>query len=1209
MQKHYVSTRDTDVLEETTGFWSGDAVYFNLRQNRFVITNKSLRPEDINELIIDYINEKDTSSGLTRFEQEIFAEIDNDKFPFPSFFSVHSKIRNTYSLKLLLNNGHHGLCGEQNTITSWKHFSSLLEKHTHNPHDQKLLFSRLVYNAYSTDCPSSEFSQIRGLRLLLHPWLNFNLSRWIQQNKSLEDIISLIAETVSTRELYPSRATVAFTPEFYDKVERMTKGNITFPETYTPSNNFGRVWYRFRICMQMLLGLLCVRGHLMFPPDYASSDCWHANDIIRTRVYQLWPEHWKWERADHETLAYRLVSSSTIRTLLDIPENIRDIISEAYGSYRKYSDPLLTSRLKKFQTDEGLPSFPLVKLNGLKARRHKIPPRWSYEWCVQELSLTESWQSFARIIRDNRSHTVEREQGLLRPTLEWAWRHRKFNSPSDIQTTDLRDPDNPGSQLTLFAFIKTKKTLHYDHWGRVAAAFKIATHSGELSQDPFEPLENPFKSRSKKSAFTTTRSRIPNNIHAALLHVLLSPDENGNPTYSLAKEILKNDWIYRINPETHQKEYVFCPSRVNLLALLLILPLRKKQASWLDQGLLDPYIWDLDSNEYVFNTHTLKERLYPSGRHHLDYNGRATGVFQPITNDWFAEKIRCIYVNTNKTQMWDPDNKRGYELWWPTGDALKKDVDIADLTQQKQYLNRPYEIIENQIRWVQMWDPMPEPVTFTDWADEKIVRRNNHDLELPFFVPIFRDLASPNYREDGTQFFVPPNKIKLRYLLNAIAFHTETQLKKEYGADIVLTRDNKSERAGSSYKHRVCIYDIHSFRVYGVSYLMEIGVPWPVVQMIVGHVTPVMTMYYNKMTSGFIHKTLSSQIKKHYFLNDFNMIAKDIIKKDKEFLTFNTRPGYAVSYAEEKEYRGFVSRPGGICPVGGLECHHGQVSIINDNVQYTHTNGRCGNCRFFCTTPVHLFQHQQIINDLFIQIRSLGKKQVTIANEIKKLHFGNEENTDIQSRLQVLTDQLESLENETEPLIREWMNRREMATKSAEMLSPFIDYLHTQNLKGKGKKLLLISPCSKKDIESRIEFHLLKAGEFELVRQTMLGAYFTGGIQQCSELSRYQMRDFLNSIMAYDSPRHLLFNIPDENARDNVAFLMAEALVSYTGSETVQHALDKQTGIKQFISNESEFRHLEEFLDEVFSKAISQGAAFTIEALLPELVTQTTSKG
>ncbi|QLA06268.1 hypothetical protein HWQ18_06995 [Enterobacter ludwigii] len=189
------------------------------------------------------------------------------------------------------------------------------------------------------------------------------------------------------------------------------------------------------------------------------------------------------------------------------------------------------------------------------------------------------------------------------------------------------------------------------------------------------------------------------------------------------------------------------------------------------------------------------------------------------------------------------------------------------------------------------------------------------------------------------------------------------------------------------------------------------------------------------------------------------------------------------------------------------------------------------------------------------------------------------------------------------------MNRREMATKSAEMLSPFIDYLQAHNLKGKGKNMLLISPGLKKDIESRIEFHFLKAGEFELVRQTMLGAYFTGGIQQCSELSRYQMRDFLNSIMAYDSPRHLLFNIPNENARDNVAFLMAEALVSYTGTETVQNALDNQTGIKQFISNESEFRHLEEFLDEVFSKAISQGTAFTIEALMPELVTQATSKG
>jgi len=1208
MNNVFSATRHTDGLLEETGYWSGDIVCFNLNPKLFIITHPSLKLDDISELIRDYIHEQDTESGLTRFEREVFSDIDNETFPFPSFFSINSKIRNTYSLKLIADKACRRFYNDKHAKISWQQYAHWLEQQASTAYEQKRLFSHFVYHTYNSDCPSSEFAHIRGLRLLHHPWLKYNLAKWIQQGKTLEDIISLFADTVTNPDLYISRSIVTFTPEFYDKLTSVTHGNITLPDPYKPNNNHGRVWYRFRLSIQMLLGILCARGFLMFPPDYAVSECWSGNDIMRSRVNRLWPEDWKWARVDHKTLAYRLVSSSTIRSLNDIPENIRDIIASFSTSYRKYTHPLFTKRLKQFQAQECLPSFPLVQLHGLRARRNKTPRRWSYEWCEQELELTPAWLDFARIIRENRSHTVEREQGLLRNTLEWAWLKRRFSSPADIRTTDLRDPATPGNPLTLFSFVKSKNSQHFDIWCRVAMAFRTVACAGGLERDPFEFLDNPFKSRSRKGGATTSRHRIPNNIHAAMLNILLSPDEDGYPTYSLAKSILKNDWIYRVNPDTLQRERVFCPSRVNLLALLLILPLRKKQASWLDQGLMDSFIWDLHQNAYVPNDHPLKDTRYPSGKNHYAFNGRPTGVFQPITNDWFAEKVRCIYINTNKTQMWDPDNQRGYELWWPTGEDLKPDIDIADLTQQKNYLKKPYDILENQIRWVQKWDPSPEPVTFTDWSDEKIISQGDHDPEYPYFTPVFRDLASPNYRNNGKAYFVPPNKIKLRYLLNAIAFHTEKQLKAEYGVDVVLTREKTSELSGSSYKHRVCIYDVHSFRVYGISYLMEIGVPWPVVQMIVGHVTPVMTLYYNKMTSGFIRKSLSSQMRKQNFLTTFNEIADDIFKNNPKFITRNIRPGYTGDTDESQEYRGFVSRPGGICPVGGLECHRGQVSIINDSVQYTHTNGRCGNCRYFCTTPAHLFAHQQIINDLFIQVRSLGKKQIAIANDIKALHFEQEGSFEQQSRLQMLTDQQESLENETEPLIREWMNRREMATQSAALLSPYIEYLKSHGLTGQGNHMLLVSPGSKDELESRIEFHFLKAGEFELVRQTMLGAYFSGGIQQCSELSRYQMRDFLNSIMAHDNPRHLLFNIPDEKARDNVAFLMAEALVSFAGTESVQNALDNKSGLKQSISGAQDYHHLEKYLDDTFSKAITQGATFSIEALLPGLLTSPPQK-
>lgn len=1212
-KSEYLVTRDTSRLTEATGFWSGDTVYFNSERNKFVITNRNFATEDINNLINNYLAEKDIQTGHTRFQREVYTTVDNTRYPFPTIFSVNRTIRSHYSLESIVEKINEKPPYSPGIKSTWEGVYKWLQLQNKNTSNQKMCFSHLVFETYNTNNRASDFAYIRGLRLLFHPWLRFNIERWVRHKVPIDCIIEFIANSKHYEELYIPKKTTTCPPDFYDKVGRVTKGIIAIPESYAHNNNHGQVWHKLMLSLQMLLGLMQVRGHIMFPPVYAGAECWHANDIIHSVLNRMWPENWKWDRKDHETLAYRLISSSTLKTLFDIPANIHELISSSYGGYNKYTAPLLTKRLQNFQKEEGLTSFPLKELHGLKARRNKNPVKWSYDWCLKELKLTDDWLKFARIITDNRHRTVEGETNYLRSTLEWAWLERHFLSPADITARDLRDPEEPKRTDTLYFFIKNKTSSHWDIWNRVESAFRIVQQSMSsqklLRESPFGLLNNPFKTKRRGSVYTTTRSRIPNNIHAAMLHVLLSPDEDGKATYSFAKKILRYDWIEKNNSDTGKPEWVFCPSRTNLLALLLLLPIRKKQASWLDQGLLDTYIWDIDKNEYIPNQHPLKNYLYPSGQTHQNYNGRATGVLQPITDDWFTDDTRCIYINTNKTQMWDPDNKRGYELWWPTSDLLKPDVDIADLTQQKNYLNRPYEIIENQIKWMQIHDPMPEPTTFKDWSDEKIVKKEHQDIELPFFTPIFRDISSPNYRKNGTPYFVPPTKIKLRHLLNAVAVHAEKLLREQYGAEISLTRENPASHSGSSYQKRVCIYDIHSFRVYGISYLMEIGVPLPVVQMIVGHTTPVMTLYYNKMTSGFVHKILSSQLRKDNHPINFSDISEDLLKNNTQYVTRNTRGGNIPETKPDSDYRGFVSRPGGICPVGGLECKHGQETVINDAIQYTSTNGRCGNCRFFCTTPAHLFEHQRIINDLFIQIRSQGKKQVSLATEIKKIQFENISISDKQPRLMELTYQLESLEIETEPLIREWLNRREMATRSAELLDPFTRYLKSRPVTTESNTFLLISSGGKEEIESRIEFNFQKAGEFELVRQSMLGACFSGGISQCNELTRYQMRDFLNSIMMHDNPSHLLFSIADENTRDKVALLMAEAMVTFAGSDTVQHALDTHSGLKDCIPDELDYIRLEDFLNEVFNKAKTQGTAFSIEPLLPHILAYTNETG
>ncbi len=90
-----------------------------------------------------------------------------------------------------------------------------------------------------------------------------------------------------------------------------------------------------------------------------------------------------------------------------------------------------------------------------------------------------------------------------------------------------------------------------------------------------------------------------------MIDILLNPDKDGNPTYSWVRDYLKYDWFEWSDPKTGRKQNVWCPSRSACLALLLTLPIRQKQARWLDRGLLDQYIWNIDTDKWEQNMHIL----------------------------------------------------------------------------------------------------------------------------------------------------------------------------------------------------------------------------------------------------------------------------------------------------------------------------------------------------------------------------------------------------------------------------------------------------------------------------------------------------------------------------------------------------------------------------------------------------------------------------
>ncbi|WP_454875325.1 hypothetical protein [Paraburkholderia xenovorans] len=69
------------------------------------------------------------------------------------------------------------------------------------------------------------------------------------------------------------------------------------------------------------------------------------------------------------------------------------------------------------------------------------------------------------------------------------------------------------------------------------------------------------------------------------------------------------------------------------------------------------------------------------------------------------------FINTNKTQMWILQSPAAHQMPWPFV-QLEHETDIAARTAM--WLNRPYAVIFDQLKWMNQYCPEPVPVSFAD---------------------------------------------------------------------------------------------------------------------------------------------------------------------------------------------------------------------------------------------------------------------------------------------------------------------------------------------------------------------------------------------------------------------------------------------------------------------------------------------------------------
>lgn len=778
--------------------------------------------------------------------------------------------------------------------------------------------------------------------------------------------------------------------------------------------------------------------------------------------------------------------------------------------------------------------------------------RYSMERSQEVIEVPEEWRLFIKDYHSLLPASDDHKRETAYRMLEWALFERGFKSPWQITALDLNPPPfSESSQQSWYDFINERPTANarktkVKMWNTAVKMFRLvcnnAALSGNKKTNPFKHIESPTFT-GKKSSAKTPRKRINQAIIDEMLQVLCQPDSNGVPTYKWAEKISleasskmgagRTDHFEKNAGNSTEK--VFCPSRAAALAMLLTIPLRGVQVRWLDEGLFDDKIYDPDSGYFVDNTSDLKNWKNEAGLLNTSLAGRETGVIQSVDYELVEQKFLSIYVNTNKTQLWNPSERSGYSIPWPY-------IENPSSEKEKE-LNLPYAILKKQLAWVREHARNPTPLRFDLVAEDKN-RLTNIDSVIgsaPFFVPLFRDMTSRiSYRLNERQYEANPpvSKRKLKTLFDELCLETEKRLVAK-GYDITLTK-----RSGRGMES---IFDIHTLRVAGISNLIEMGVPVNIVsEFVAGHLTVAMTHHYDKADRDKIKDSI---------LNANNRSgAEKVFNKPEEATLIQPISTDSGDLITDKNIAAFASVEGGICPLGGKGCDGCKIGMKTqaptDNQGktkeiFTAVVGGCGNCRFWTTGPDFIPEQALEMNRLMIVMREDAREILALNNTIEDLEWEledapPEEAKLISVRIMNIKSDVESRENALAPKITAWSNRYQAILDSEDARKSAIE--------NEGKLTLLNA-----DIESTLE----QVSDFELVRRTVDQALMMPrGTVPMPENPARMLREFMDAILVHSDSPLLFAGIRDKELSTRAASMLANSMVESIGWNKVDEVLE-----------------------------------------------------
>ena len=992
-----------------------------------------------------------------------------------------------------------------------------------------------------------------------------------------------------------------------DELELLTRGGFGVHLEGEMTSDKVRTILTAPLSASMCMLVFAEKGLLLPPRDLSGDPFARIRELGIMKPFDRW-----FDSSKNRPNLGPLLVSSTIREPTDIPTYLRD----QWGSLSRI--PTLKNfrrMLLEYGEENHLLTFDLTPFESYIGNRVDVEKRmWRPQW-FREQSAPEAWCNFAEAaFKSSRAGTLEIAD-QLKSICEWAL--DRFESPWEITPLDLLNPHNPKNTETFAAYCK--KRIHnagrggrdpQDRWLSAASMFKRVKNFVSIpgypcyrksAADPFALISNPFKGNYKRSQ-KTHRSRISTLIHEKMIETLLDIDEYGKPTFTWVKT--------RCGKEDTDIMGLWCPSRWTALAILLLLPLRKKQVRWLDQGLMDDLVFDPETFQLVENTHPLRTYTYENGDTHLQRYGRSSGVIQQMTDDFMgiSEHIG-LYVNSNKTQLWNQQKRNGYELPWPDGRELLSSSD-TELWQHGYWLRRVYEVLAYQYRFVMEHDPIPQPVSFADVRGDAIRLSADEECagQMPRFIPLFRDTSDKKQLDrDGALRItaLPVSEAKIESAYIALCMEVEARLKADGFNSVTLTmKSTRPSAAKSGRSSRKAKFDVHCLRVAGISRLIEIGIDPVIVQeFVAGHLTPVMTHHYLKMQPWHVREKIIEAIVNGDFKSAMETFAEKVAKgewdREKTFVGLPRFQEHVTNLPED--FACFSVVKGGICVMGGKgdACNEGGVyecqSDGKDEVEFGPVQGGCGNCIYFRTATFLLQEQTLVLNILLAELRTQARERKELRTKISDLTCKIDEAEGATEKNKVFSDKslhearIEELNHDMVPRLTEWVNRYMMLKECEGQLDEL--------LKGNADTTALVAPFGENIGLSADDLKVdqVMTPDIGLIGRIVEGSRILGvrGIAVPEYHARFLERG-VDKLLRMNGSQHLLLDIP-VGERVHGASMMFNALEDLIGAEAIQKALDNETPLAL---PESLRNDVNEFAEALVGAA--KKGALTIDNLLNE---------